>query len=282
MVSARSSPSVEVVLGAGRDHDPVATGGGHRSRNPLDRVVEGQDPAGGVVVLDRHSDGAGLGEALDGCGHLLRRVAVAVFGIDAERDVDGGGESIDVGHHLVEGHMLVQPAQRGGEPGAGGGDRLESEVLQYPGRADVPGVGHQEGTGEMEFGESFQKVGPVGHRCAVRRLISSTEPVAVAAASRPGRSGIMISTSHTIASSPKATNLEHWIPARGGGQRVPRPEEPVPLRLRSRNGPGTAGRILPTRLTTGSGCSTGRCNDPGSPSRRWGSEPGRWAAAGAP
>ena len=52
--------------------------------------------------------------------------------------------SSEMAHRLVERHAVVAPAQRLGQPRAGGRDRWETNLGEHSGSTDVPRVRHDE------------------------------------------------------------------------------------------------------------------------------------------
>ena len=73
-----------------------------------------------------------------------RRVGEGVLEVGVQRQVGGVGEGGKVQQHLVEADRAVRLAHGPGHAGAGAGQGLEAEVLQYHRRADVPGIGQDE------------------------------------------------------------------------------------------------------------------------------------------
>ena len=57
--------------------------------------------------------------------------------------------------HLVQRRATVRAAQREGETRAGGGERLEAQGLERPGRAGIPRVGDDEGLALVQRPEPF-------------------------------------------------------------------------------------------------------------------------------
>jgi len=72
-------------------------------------------------------------------------VAVAIFEIGADGQVGGGGKTRGVLEHGFGADRAIRPAEGECKPGAGGGERLEAELLQQARRAGVPRIGNEEG-----------------------------------------------------------------------------------------------------------------------------------------
>src|SRR5205807_6391782 len=108
--------AADMVLGAtGEDEgEPEALGGLGRGGNALDRLLELIEPAGGVPVLDRPADRAGVRRTQDRpCG-----VVVAVLEVDGHWKARGRGYRADVRLDFVERRPTVGPAERESETGA--------------------------------------------------------------------------------------------------------------------------------------------------------------------
>lgn len=94
------------------------------------------DAAAGQAVADR------LG---DGLGHLLRRIAISVLQVAADRQVDGGGDAAAVCQHVGAGYavVVVGAAVAVVDAAAGGAERREARRGQDARCAGVPGIGHE-------------------------------------------------------------------------------------------------------------------------------------------
>jgi len=103
----------------------------------------------GVGRLRDVFDGA-AGEAR-GCGKAngfrgaFRIVGVTIFQIGADGQIGGRGDGGGVSEHGVAAHGAVGLGDGESVSGAGGGQRFEAENFENAGRADVPGVGDEEG-----------------------------------------------------------------------------------------------------------------------------------------
>ena len=75
---------------------------------------------------------------------VLGRIAVAVFEIAADGQIDSGGDASDVLQHGVAAYPVVRFAGRKSIAGAGGGQRFKAEVREQARCANVPGVGDDE------------------------------------------------------------------------------------------------------------------------------------------
>ncbi|CDX26362.1 hypothetical protein MPLB_780026 [Mesorhizobium sp. ORS 3324] len=113
-----------------------------RMREIIDRIV---GVAG--MVLDRAAGKAGGLGCEDGFGGLLGAVALAAFEICRDRKIGRCRHLAAMVDHRLERHGTVWQAAREGKAGAGRGQRLEAEGGQKLGRADIPGIGHDEGGG---------------------------------------------------------------------------------------------------------------------------------------
>src|SRR5262245_64597907 len=98
---------------------------------------------------------------------------VAALEVGVHRHVGGGGELGDVGEHLLARHATIGGAARPGKSRAGGGERLEAQVLQVARGADVPWVGNNEAStfvqapkGGALFGRRWHGVISSGRHCA--------------------------------------------------------------------------------------------------------------------
>ena len=123
-------------------------------------VVDGVADAA-RVVLDRAAGQPRLGGEAHGLRDTGRVVGEAVLGVGRNWHVDGGGQRLAVGEHLVAGDVAVEPPQGRREPAAGRGDGREPERGEQAGGAGVPGVGLQErvagslGLAPTTLGECF-------------------------------------------------------------------------------------------------------------------------------
>ena len=68
-----------------------------------------------------------------------------VLQVGRDRQVGCRDDDRGVDQCLLPAHRAVVAAQRGGEAGARGGQRLEAQGREQPGRAEVPRVRQQEG-----------------------------------------------------------------------------------------------------------------------------------------
>ena len=116
-------------------------------------------------VLDREPGDAGrrgFGDVGGDAGRLDREAALEV---GVHRHVDRCGDASDVGQRLVQRDLVVAPAQRPGEPRAGGGERGEAEPGEDARAAEVPGIGDHEAAGLVQVAEAVDSIGDFGHRC---------------------------------------------------------------------------------------------------------------------
>ena len=140
--------TVQVVLGAGGEHQAARTRvGGLRGRpDAFGRKPEVVDgvlvPAG--EVLDRGTREADLDRQPDGLRHPSRLVREGVLQVGRDRQVRGRDDHRAVHQGFVSVHGAVVTAQGGREARTSGGQSLEPERCEQPGRAEVPGVRHQE------------------------------------------------------------------------------------------------------------------------------------------
>ena len=91
-------------------------------------------------ILDRAADDAGLGGLQERDRHVLRIVAKAVLQIRADGQGSGLAHAGQMAHQadLADAQIALCMGKR--EAGAGGGERLESQVLQQSRRSLVPGI----------------------------------------------------------------------------------------------------------------------------------------------
>ena len=112
----------------------------HGCRDALDGMRELVEVTGGIPVLDRTADGAGLGDTSHGLGGVLGLGAEPVLQVDGDGQVDRARERPDVLHDLVERHVPVQAPEREGKAGARRRERVEAERFEHTRRARVPRV----------------------------------------------------------------------------------------------------------------------------------------------
>src|SRR5438309_7753063 len=136
----------DVVLGARRQgerkFEPTCRLGGRG--DPLGGVMQVVEATGGIIVLDRSTDGTNIGNAPDRDRRTLRIGAVAVLQVNRNRQirrlVDGG----DVPDHLIQRRLAVETAEGERETRACRRQRLESKRRQYAGRSDIPWIRNDE------------------------------------------------------------------------------------------------------------------------------------------
>ncbi len=151
--------AVQVILGAGGQHQAMLPGRFDCRRYALGGDVDGIDrSSGGVVVLDRTARRPGFREQLHGPGDATRVIGEAPLRIHAERHVDSGGKRLHVRDELVATDVLIGPPERRRVTRARGRDRLEPEGGEQPSRADVPGVRHDEQPFAMQGAETLAAV----------------------------------------------------------------------------------------------------------------------------
>ena len=103
---------------------------GCSGRNPLDGMVEFVDRMSRVAggVFDGAADQpGGFGGEADGLRGVFRPVAIAVFEIGGHRQRGRVGDVLRVGQGFGAAYAggAILPAQRKGQPGAGGREGLE-------------------------------------------------------------------------------------------------------------------------------------------------------------
>src|SRR6185437_11956322 len=104
-------------------------------------------------VLDREAGNAGLHGAADIDGDLVRFMGKAVLEIGVDGYIDRRADRGQMIADIVDGDAVVGLSDGPGEARAGGGQRLEAEMLQCLGAADVEGVGNDEASGRVELPE---------------------------------------------------------------------------------------------------------------------------------
>ena len=108
--------------------------------DPLDRLGSLVQASCRIPVLDRASDGARLGDALDRVRNSGGVRGIAVLEIHGDGEA---GRAVELGHvcdHVVECRLSVQTTEGERESGARRRERLEAERLEHAGRADVPRI----------------------------------------------------------------------------------------------------------------------------------------------
>jgi len=101
--------------------------------------------AGGI--FDGAADQANLRRQPHGRGTILGCIAVAIFQIGDNRQRRRFDDCPGIGQRLVAAYRAfgIAPAQRKGQPGAGGGQGMETERREHLCRPGIPGVGqHQQ------------------------------------------------------------------------------------------------------------------------------------------
>src|SRR6516162_685708 len=106
---------------------------------------------------------------------------IAALEVGVHRHIGGGGELGDVGKHELARHAAVGGAARPGKSRAGGGERLEAQVLQIARGADVPWVGNNEASPFVEapkggtlVGRRWHRVTSSGRHCAGSQAMAAT------------------------------------------------------------------------------------------------------------
>ncbi|MEZ5167236.1 MAG: hypothetical protein R2695_12400 [Acidimicrobiales bacterium] len=110
-------------------------------------------------------------------------MAVAVLGVDVERDIDGSDEHLGVLGVFLHRHVgrRIGPADQGGVGGARGGDRIDAGLGQGPGGSGIGHVGEQEGARLVQRREPLTE----RSRSFVHTSFYTFSPT-VAAGHRPG------------------------------------------------------------------------------------------------
>lgn len=119
---------------------------GNGSADALDRQGELVDRCAGArrAILDRAADNPRGGGQPDGFRYRGRIVSEAVLEIGAHRQVDCRCDVRQMPKHPVAAHREVALPDGKRVARARGGQRLEAQVRQQPGRSDVPGIGDDE------------------------------------------------------------------------------------------------------------------------------------------
>ena len=87
----------------------------------------------------------------------------AVLEVGVDGDIDRGGDRGEMIADVIDGDAVVRLAHGPGETGAGGSQRLEAEMLQRFGAADVEGIGDDEAAGLVELPEGGALVSSCQH-----------------------------------------------------------------------------------------------------------------------
>src|SRR4029077_2930370 len=111
--------------------------------------------AGLIVVLDRTTDCACLGDSLDRARGILRSRAVAVLEVDRQRDLRRPVDRRHVLDDLVERRPAVETPEGKREARARSCESSESEGLELSSRAGVPGIGDHERLARVQRCERF-------------------------------------------------------------------------------------------------------------------------------
>ena len=138
--------AADEVLRPGGEHqaDGARVGRLGRRRDPFGRLPDAVDSGLVGEVLDRGAGQADLDRQPHGLGGPGRIVRVGVLQVRRDRQVRRRHDHRGVDHGLVPAHRAVVAAQGGREARARGGQGREAERREQLGRADVPGVRHQE------------------------------------------------------------------------------------------------------------------------------------------
>ena len=80
----------------------------------------------------------------------MRKAALEI-GVDGQ--IDRRAQRGEMIADLIDGDAVVGLADGPGKAGAGGGQRLEAEMLQRPGAADIEGIGQDEAAGLVHLRE---------------------------------------------------------------------------------------------------------------------------------
>ena len=114
-------------------------------------------------ILDRQSGDAGLGCARYVGSDFVRLMGEAALEIGVDGQIDRAAQHGEMLQHLLERDAVVGLSDRPRKTGAGRGDRLEAEMLQRPGTADIPRVRQHEAAGLVHLAEDSALV-RCGHR----------------------------------------------------------------------------------------------------------------------
>src|SRR3546814_6614519 len=126
--------------------------GGLRCRcDALDRKCEGENRvvASVLVSLDRAARQTGFGSSAYRLRCALRRIAEAFLQVGRDGKLRGLDDCAAVREHIVTRNAAVGRAERVGESRAGGRQGLEAERREQARRADIPGIGNDEGAGRV-------------------------------------------------------------------------------------------------------------------------------------
>ena len=147
------------ILAAGQRRLHLADALGDRGEAGLGRAVRRRQ----VGVLDAHAGNARRLELLDRAFHI-ERIAVAVVGVDHQRQAAGAVDAVGLGGELAQGqHDQVGGAQHGERGGrAREHAELEAEVLGDPGGDRVVHRAGMDAAAAVEDGaEALAAVGPM-------------------------------------------------------------------------------------------------------------------------
>src|SRR4029453_2716421 len=117
--------------------------------------------AGGV--LDREPGNPRRRGGSDVLRHLLGRRREAAFEVRADGHLHAPRDGSEMGQRLVEGHLLILPAQRPGEAGARRRQRAVTEPGEQPGAPQVPGIRDHEAAGLVELAKDSVAILVISH-----------------------------------------------------------------------------------------------------------------------
>jgi hypothetical protein len=104
-------------------------------------------------ILDGEAGDAGIDGAANIGRHAGRLTGIAPFEIGVHRHIARRGDLADMGQHGLEAQRVIGEALCPGSTGTRGGKRLESQMLQVAGRADIPRVGNDKAARFMQASE---------------------------------------------------------------------------------------------------------------------------------
>ena len=121
-----------MVLGSSGEHERKSkiTRGRGRRRDAFGRMTDFVNPARGIVVLDRPTDGADGRDGTDRSGSLIGAWPVSVLQVDRNGKLGRAIKRPGVRHHLVEGCAAIKATEGKREPGTGCCKRLEAKGRQ--------------------------------------------------------------------------------------------------------------------------------------------------------
>src|SRR5262245_29892092 len=136
-----------------------------RSLDALDRkrAIEQRLCIVACIILDRETGDAGLHGAADVDAYFLRLMRKAVLEVGIDGNIDGRADRGEMIADIINGNAVVCLSDAPGKACTRGSQRLEAEMLQRLGAADVKGIRDDEAAGLVELLEGGALVSSCQH-----------------------------------------------------------------------------------------------------------------------